>query len=125
MTEQFKLNVFVADDSMPSKMIMMIMLESLGCIVTGADDGEEALSIASKQEFDLIFLDEKMPGLLGSDVANLLREAGDINSQTPKVSLTGITDKGAINELYNKGITHYLEKPISKIVLVNYLKSIV
>jgi len=49
--------VFVADDSKPCKMLTMIMLQSLGCEVTGADDGLEALEVTSQQPFDLIFLD--------------------------------------------------------------------
>jgi len=49
--------VFVADDSKPCKMLAMIMLQSLGCEVTGADDGLEALEVTSQQPFDLIFLD--------------------------------------------------------------------
>jgi len=121
MTEQSKLKVLVADDSIPSKMTTMFMLESLGCVVTGADDGDEALMIASKQAFDLIFLDEKMPGLLGSDVAKLLHDNGGVNASTAKISLTGITDKNAVSQLYNKGITHYLEKPVTKIMLEEFI----
>lgn len=117
-----KLRVFVADDSKPSKMATMIMLEHLGCILTGADDGKEALDITSNQAFDLIFLDERMPGLFGSDVASQLRDGNGVNAQTPKISLTGITDRDSVEELYRKGITHHIEKPITKLVLENFLQ---
>ena len=52
-----KVRVLVADDSKPSKMLTIILLQSLGCEVTGADDGLEALEVTSQQPFDLIFLD--------------------------------------------------------------------
>lgn len=117
-----KLRVFVADDSQPSKMTTIIMLEHLGCILTGADDGIEALELTSKQPFDLIFLDERMPGLLGSDVASQLRDGNGVNANTPKISLTGITDRDSVAELYRKGITHHIEKPITKLVLENFLQ---
>ncbi|WP_025565806.1 response regulator [Psychromonas sp. SP041] len=122
------LRVFVADDSKPSKMLTIILLQSLGCTVTGADDGLEALEITSKQPFDLIFLDENMPGLLGSDVAEQLHnnkgndEGLGINANTPKISLTGIVGEESINDLYAKGITHHIEKPVTKTILESFLK---
>lgn len=121
MKELRKPRVLVADDSMPSKMATMVMLEHLGCTVSGASDGIEALELASQHSFDLIFLDEKMPGLFGSDVALQLRDNNGQNQLTPKISLTGITDSDSINVLYEKGITHHIVKPITKLVLENFL----
>ncbi|WP_160061977.1 response regulator [Psychromonas sp. L1A2] len=125
MQEVNQLNVFVADDSKPSKMLTIIMLQSLGCSVTGADDGLEALDITSKQPFDLIFLDENMPGLKGSDVAEQLCivESSGINRNTPKVSLTGLVGEDAVENLYKKGITHHIEKPVTKAMLESFLTS--
>jgi len=122
MAKLTKLRVLVADDSKASKMITMMMLESLGCELTGADDGLEALEVTRKYPFDLIFLDEKMPGLLGSEVADKLRNDSGINTNTPKISLTGIADKESIDALYKKGITHYLEKPVTKQLLSQFLQ---
>ena len=70
----------------------------------------------------MIFLDEKMPGMYGSDVALQLRDNSGVNQSTPKVSLTGITEKESVNLLYSKGIEHHIEKPITKLVLENFLK---
>tara|TARA_R110002167_G_scaffold141835_1_gene330230 strand:- start:6798 stop:7679 length:882 start_codon:yes stop_codon:yes gene_type:complete len=121
MKQLRKPRVLVSDDSKPSKMATMVMLEHLGCTVTGADDGIEALELARQQHFDLIFLDEKMPGLFGSDVALQLRDNDGLNQLTPKISLTGITDTDSVNVLYDKGITHHIVKPITKLVLENFL----
>ncbi|MBA6289251.1 response regulator [Colwellia sp. MB3u-4] len=122
MKQLIKPRVLVADDSKPSKMATMIMLEHLGCTVSGADDGVEALELANQQPFDLIFLDEKMPRMLGSEVALQLSENKGYNQSTTKVSLTGITDENSVNLLYRKGINHHIEKPITKLVLENFLK---
>lgn len=116
-----KPKVLVADDSKPSKMATMVMLEHLGCHVIGAEDGTEALELASQQSFDLIFLDERMPGLFGSAVAYKLIENKGLNQHTPKVSLTGITEKDSIEQLYSKGITHHIHKPVTKLILENFL----
>lgn len=117
-----KLKVLVADDSKPSKVATMVMLEHLGCETLGADDGIEALALSQAQAFDVIFLDERMPGLFGSDVAQQLHNSDGFNRTTPKVSLTGITDREAVETLYSKGITHHIEKPITKVVLENFLQ---
>ena len=128
MKELNTLRVFVADDSKPSKMLTILLLQSLGCTVTGADDGLQALEITSKQPFDLIFLDENMPGLLGSDVAEQLHnskghdEGQGVNANTPKISLTGIVGEDSVNNLYAKGITHHIEKPVTKSILESFLK---
>ena len=120
-----KVRVLVADDSKPSKMLTIILLQSLGCEVTGADDGLEALEVTRQQPFDLIFLDENMPGLQGSEVAEQLcfLEGNGINKSTPKISLTGLATEEAVNNLYKKGITHHIEKPVTKAILDIFLKS--
>ena len=116
------LSVLVADDSIPSKVATQAMLEKLGCIVISASDGLEALAIAQQQAFDLILLDERMPGLNGSDVASQLNQQGQLNCNTPKIALTGITQPDEIDALFRKGITHYLEKPITKLTLEKFLQ---
>lgn len=116
-----KVRVLVADDSKPSKMLTIILLQSLGCEVTGADDGLEALEITRQQPFDLIFLDENMPGLQGSEVAEKLSNGTGINATIPKISLTGLVGEISIDNLYKKGITHYIEKPVSKDALARFL----
>lgn len=117
-----KTRVLLADDSTPCKMITTIMLEKLGCKVTSAADGNEALTKAQHSIFDLIFLDERMPGLNGSDVARQLCEEGQLNRDTPKIALTGVTELQEITTLFSKGITHYLEKPITKRTLEDFLQ---
>jgi len=116
------LTVLIADDSIPSKVATQVMLEKLGCKVTSASNGNEALSLAQQQLFDLILLDERMPGLNGSDVAHHLSKTGQVNCNTPKVALTGITHPDEIDILFRKGVTHYLEKPITKLILERFLQ---
>ncbi|GGP37499.1 response regulator [Shewanella saliphila] len=113
--------ILVADDSIPSLIATQAMLEKLGCKVVTANDGTRALALAQQQHFDLLLLDERMPGLYGSDVAKQLIEQDGVNRLTPKVSLTGLTEPDEIKQLFNKGITHYLEKPVTKLALENFL----
>ena len=117
-----KLSVLVADDSLPSQVATKVMLEMLGCAVTCAENGSSALLIAQQEPFDLLLLDERMPGMFGSDVAQQLIKQNTPNDNTPKVILTGITEEQQIAQLFEKGVTHYLQKPVTKAVLEEFIK---
>lgn len=118
-----EIRVLLADDSVPCKAATKIMLEKLGCMVTAVDNGNAALLHAEQHLFDLIFLDEQMPGLNGSDVAIKLCAKEQLNRDTPKIALTGITDPDELSALFKKGITHYLKKPITKPALESFLNN--
>ncbi|MBG9992917.1 response regulator [Pseudoalteromonas arctica] len=119
---QTRLSVLVADDSLPSQIATKVMLEMLGCLVTCAENGASALTLAQNEPFDLLLLDERMPGMFGSDVAQQLVRQNTPNNNTPKVILTGLTGDEQIAELFDKGITHYLQKPVTKAVLEKFIK---
>ncbi|HAD08431.1 MAG TPA: hypothetical protein DCF62_03015 [Porticoccaceae bacterium] len=106
--------ILLAEDSKPSQLTTQVILEKLGHTVICADDGVEALQLARQTRFDLIFLDERMPGLNGSNVAATLNQKDEINASTHKISLTGITDQKFLSGLFSVGISDYLEKPVNK-----------
>lgn len=99
---QTRLSVLVADDSLPSQIATKVMLEMLGCLVTCAENGASALTLAQNEPFDLLLLDERMPGMFGSDVAQQLVRQNTPNNDTPKVILTGLTGDEQIAELFEK-----------------------
>ncbi len=115
------LHVLVADDNKPSLMVTKVMLERIGCVVMPAEDGKQALEMAENKPFDIIFLDERMPNLLGNEVASLLKDGETTNKNTTKVSLTGLTEQTEIEQLYNAGVTDYLTKPVTRLVLDEFL----
>ncbi|WP_246149632.1 ATP-binding protein [Tritonibacter litoralis] len=67
--------VLVADDSGANRMLIRRMLEQLGATVVLAEDGEEAVILASDGGFDMLLLDIQMPGLTGVEVIQALRAA--------------------------------------------------
>lgn len=117
-----RLSILVADDSLPSQLATKVMLEMLGCAVTCAENGVEALKLALNEHFDLLLLDERMPEMFGSEVIFQLTQQDTPNNNTPKVVLTGLTDDAQIAALFDKGVTHYLQKPVTKAVLEKFIK---
>lgn len=62
------LRVLVVDDQRANRLVLAEIFTHLGCVVSTAEDGFQALAAASVDRFDLICLDRHMPGLSGDDV---------------------------------------------------------
>ena len=63
------MKILVADDEHMIRDILVDLLREKGFDVTSANDGLEAWSSIESQDFDIVILDESMPGLRGSDIA--------------------------------------------------------
>lgn len=75
-----------------------------------AKDGEEALQLVEKIEFDVIVLDWKMPKVSGIEVCKWLREMGN---KTPILLLTALSQVSNKVEALNSGADDYITKPFS------------
>ena len=61
----FGCKVLVVDDHPVNQKLLKIILEKTNCTVSTANDGENAIKEAAKEEFDIIFMDIQMPGING------------------------------------------------------------
>jgi len=66
--------ILVVDDEEPVASLLRRILERLGCQVTTAHSGEEALAHLDAEEYDVIISDLKMPGMSGQELYALLRK---------------------------------------------------
>ncbi len=73
-------------------------------------NGIDALNIVSKEKFDLILLDWRIPEITGIDVCKRIRSA---NNQTPIILLTALTNIKNKVEALNCGADDYITKPFS------------
>ncbi len=76
--------------------------------VSALADGFEAMELAKKEAFDLVFLDVRMPKIDGLD---LLRELKKINSRSSYVMITGYAVDDMLAEAHKEGILSALKKP--------------
>jgi len=107
------LRVLLAEDNTVNQEVLRRMLERLGCQVTLAGNGAEALSVLDRQSFDLILLDCQMPVMDGFAAAARIREreAGR-NYRTPVIAMTATaTDEDRLRCLA-AGMDDYLVKPV-------------
>ena len=59
--------ILVVDDAPPNQMLLMLLLQKMGHHVTIANNGKEAVEMASQNNYDLIFMDMHMPIMNGFD----------------------------------------------------------
>ncbi len=108
MSERHPIEVLVVDDERPTRLLMERELPQSGCKVVAVPSGEEALEVLSRQEFDVVLLDLKMPGLGGVETLRRLRSSG-VTAEV--VVLTGHPDVDTAIEAMKLGAYDYLTKP--------------
>lgn len=103
----------VDDEPMNNKIIAYIMKDEPMYHIYSANSGTEALEMLSKEEFDLIMLDVKMPGMDGLETLKRIRE----NSDTPVVLMTGDKTLEASTEFTALGCDDYITKPFLPLLI--------
>lgn len=105
-----KKRILWADDEIDMLRPHVLFLEEKGYDVTTVNSGQDALDAYKEQEFDLVFLDENMPGLTGLETLSLVKE---INPNIPVIMITKSEDEGIMTNAIGKKIADYLIKPVN------------
>src|SRR5437764_15356177 len=84
-----KANILLVDDQPSNLLALEAILEGLGQNLVRAASGEEALRCLLDQDFAVILMDVKMPGMDGIETAALIR-ARDRSRHTPIIFLTAV-----------------------------------
>ena len=104
--------VLIVDDNEMNRLVLAEMLVTLGCRVTLASGGEQALGCAADQDFDLVFMDSEMPVMDGFETTRRLRETGLDPARTPILGLSGHVTPEHRQQGLDAGMSDYLSKPI-------------
>lgn len=108
--------ILVAEDNALNMSIVRFFLEDLGCIVTPAVNGQEALDAfrnSAENEFDLILMDVMMPVMDGLEASNAIRSLARADSKrVPIVALSANAFDEDIRRSLASGMDAHLSKPI-------------
>ena len=113
---RFAGRVLLADDAPINREIASTMLRELGCTVTEAHDGEQALAAAQREHFDLVLMDCQMPMMDGLEATRQIRarELGHGGRpRLPIVALTANALAGDREACLAAGMDAYLAKPVT------------
>ncbi len=116
--------ILVVDDSKVIRDMMLMILESNGHTVMLADDGPEALDIAKKESFAIIFSDINMPGMSGITLTGKIKELEN-NKYTPVVMVTTENAEYRKKKARASGAAGWLEKPITEERVLSALNKLV
>ena len=104
------LNILVADDDPVLRSLLRLQLEAEGHRVSLAEDGDEAMRVATTSPPELLVLDIAMPGTDGLEVTRMLR-AQPATASLPIVLLTGRDSDHDIVVGWRSGASFYITKP--------------
>ena len=116
--------VLVIDDDLAVGKSCTLALEDIGCQVDTVESGEAGIDKASNTEYDLIFLDLKMPGINGIETLIGLRDNGH---KIPIYIITAFQEEftNQLRVVANDGYEcEIIQKPIESQDLVNITKAI-
>jgi len=106
-----KFLILVVDDSADNVAMLSLDLQQQGYRVVTATNGEEAISVASYTQPDLILMDISMPRLDGLGATRKIREK-DTLRDVPVIAVTAFGTEGFQRAAYDVGVSGYLTKPI-------------
>lgn len=99
-----------ADDEIDLLKPHILFLEEKGYEITPVISGQDAIDSCREQTFDIIFLDENMPGLTGLETLSTIKE---IAPTVPVVMVTKSEEESIMNQAIGNKIADYLIKPVN------------
>ena len=113
------LQVLVVEDNEVNQKIARKILERLGCSVTVANNGLEAVDYLIKKSCDVILMDCQMPVMDGLDATRRIREFESPGSDVPIIAVTANAMAGDREKCLAAGMDDYIAKPIKVDVLTS------
>ena len=104
------INILWVDDEIDLLKPHILFLEQKNYKVSKCNSGREAIEILDEQNFDIVFLDENMPGLTGLETLNEIKEK---QANLPVVMITKSEEEYIMEEAIGNKIADYLIKPVN------------
>lgn len=99
-----------ADDEIDLLKPHILFLQSKGYEVATANNGRDALDALEREHFDLVLLDENMPGISGLETLSLINRQ---HPQLPVIMITKSEEENIMNQAIGNKISDYLIKPVN------------
>lgn len=105
--------ILVVDDTKVNLVVIKGLLKKTGISIDTAKSGADAVDLAQLNHYDIIFMDQRMPGMDGTEAMRRIKEdPGGVNADTPFICLTADAISGARERYLSEGFNDYLTKPI-------------
>jgi len=112
------LAILLVEDNRVNQLVATRMLEKMGHSITVAGNGQIALSLLAKQDFELVLMDVQMPEMDGLTATGKIREnEKSTGRHLPIIAMTAHAMKGDRERCMEAGMDGYVSKPISGALL--------
>ena len=98
------------DDEIEQLKAQILFLEKKGYEVTTVSNGTDAIDLCREHNYDLVLLDEQMPGISGLETLQRIKE---IHPTTPVVMVTKSEEENIMEQAIGQKIADYLIKPVN------------
>ena len=112
-------SILWADDEIDLLKPHIMFLKSKGYEPLTVNNGRDALDLVERQHFDLVILDENMPGLTGLETLQRIKE---IAPQTPVIMITKSEEENIMDQAVGNKIADYLIKPVNPMQILMSIK---
>ena len=115
--------ILLADDSVTALTMHRMILAGAGYELLTAQDGQEAIDVATTERPDLILMDVVMPRKTGFEAIRVLRKQ-DATRAIPVIMVTTRAEAKIIEICFQCGCADYINKPVDGAVLLAKVRSI-
>jgi CheY-like chemotaxis protein len=118
-----KSKVLVVDDNAQNLELLVTYMSLLGCKITTAVDGIDALAKVRQESPDLILLDIMMPRMSGFEVCRKLKSDPQTRD-IPIIMVTALNELGDIERGVESGTDDFITKPVNRLELTTRVRSL-
>ncbi|MDP6418371.1 MAG: bifunctional response regulator/alkaline phosphatase family protein [Candidatus Krumholzibacteria bacterium] len=119
MNQSTRQNILWADDQIDLLKPHILFLEEKGYAVEGVANGDDALALIEEKNFDLLLLDEVMPGKSGIET---LSEVRKLMPSLPVIMITKSGEESLMNEALGGQVEDFLVKPVNPVQIFSAIK---
>ncbi|MBR6221839.1 MAG: response regulator [Lachnospiraceae bacterium] len=103
--------ILVVDDTKVNLIVVKSLLKDTELMVDTCDSGEKSLEMIKETSYDLVLMDQRMPGMDGVEALHHIREMEE-GKDIPVICLTADAIQGAKKHYMEEGFNDYLTKPV-------------
>jgi CheY-like chemotaxis protein/HPt (histidine-containing phosphotransfer) domain-containing protein len=118
------LRVLIAEDNVTNQFVVTRMLREYDIDLRIANNGVETVAAAKQGDFDVIFMDMRMPEMDGLEATRAIRARGGALATIPIIALTANAFADDMKACRDAGMNDFVAKPIRKRLLVEKLAKI-
>jgi len=107
------MNVLFIEDDRMNRRVVGDMLEVAGAAMTGAESAEEGLTILDREDFDILLVDLRMPGMDGISAIKVIRARDDAKAKVPVIVVTADTAPDLREQCLAAGADDVIFKPVA------------